>query len=58
MKEKRKKEKEKKLSKRSLRISSQEVKRVMFSQKSIFIAFPKKTLRSESMVDSPKCLEN
>jgi len=30
----------------------------MLSQKSIFIAFPKKTLRSESAVDSPKCLEN
>jgi len=30
----------------------------MLSQKSIFIAFPKKTLRSESAVDNSKCLEN
>jgi len=30
----------------------------MLSQKSIFIAFLKKTLRSESTVDNPKCLEN
>jgi len=58
MKEKREKEKYKKNSKRSLLISSQEVKKVMLSQKSIFIAFPTKTFRSESVVDSPKCLEN
>jgi len=58
MKEKREKEKVKKGSKRSLLISSQEVKKIMFSQKSIFIVFPKKTLRNESTIDNPKCLEN
>jgi len=58
MKEKREKEKDKNNSKRSLLISSQEVKKVMLSQKSIFVAFPTKTFRSESAVDSPKCLEN
>jgi len=30
----------------------------MLSQKSIFIAFPKKNLRSESTINSPICLEN
>jgi len=58
MKEKREKEKYKKNSKRSLLISSQEIKKVMLSQKSISIAFRTKTFRSESAVDSPKCLEN
>jgi len=29
----------------------------MLSQKSIFIAFPTKTFRSDSVVDSPKCLK-
>jgi len=58
MKEKREKEKDKKNCKRSILISSQEVKKVMLSQKSIFIAFPTKTFRSELAVDSPKFLEN
>jgi len=57
MKEKRENEKEKKSSKRSLLISSKEVKKVMLSQKAIFIAYPKKTLKSESAVDSPMCLD-
>ena len=57
MKEKREKEKDKKNFKRSLLISPHEVKKVMLSQKNIFIAFPR-TLTSESTVDSPTCLEN
>jgi len=55
MKEKREKEKEKKNYKRSLLISPQEVKKVMLSQKNIFIAFPR-TLESELVVDSSSCL--
>jgi len=57
MKEKRENEKEKKSSKRSLLISSKEVKKVMLSQKDIFIAYPKKILKSESTIDSPMCLD-
>jgi len=57
MKEKRENEKEKKSSKRSLLISSKEVKKVMLSQRAIFIAYPKKNLESESAIDSPMCLE-
>jgi len=51
------KEKEKKNSKRSLLISPQEVKKVMLSQKNIFIAFPM-TLENELALDSPPCLAN
>ena len=57
MKEKREKEKDKKNSKRSFFISPHEVKKVMLSQKSINIAFPR-TLTSESTIDSPTWLEN
>jgi len=56
MKEKREKEKYKNNSKRRLFISPQEVKKVMLSQKCIYIAFPR-TLKSESAIDSPTCLE-
>jgi len=49
--------KEKKIFKRNLLISSKEVKKVMLSQKTIFLAYPKKTLKSESEVDSPMCLD-
>jgi len=52
-----KREKDKNNSKRNLLISPQKVKKVMLSQKSIFIAFPR-TLKSESAVDSPPCLKN
>ena len=51
------KEKEKKNSKRSLLISYQEVKKVMLSQKNIFIAFPR-ALESELALDSPHCFSN
>jgi len=51
------KEKEKKISKRSLLISPKEVKKVMLSQKAIFIAYPTKTLKSESVVDSYMCFD-
>jgi len=57
MKEKREKEKDKKNSKRSLLISPKGVKKVMFSQKSIYIAFPR-TFKSELAINSPTCLEN
>ena len=48
--------KEKKSSKRSLLILSKEVKKVMLSQRAIFIAYPKKNPTSELVVDSPMCL--
>jgi len=57
MKEKRKIEKEKKNSKKSLIISHQEVKKVMLSQKNMFIAIPR-TLEKELILDSPHCLAN
>jgi len=57
MKEKREIEKENKNSKRSLLIFHQEVKKVMFSQKNMFIAIPR-TLESEMVLDSPHCLAN
>ena len=57
MKEKREQEKDKKNSNRSLLISPQEVKKVMLSQRNIFIAFPR-TLESELALDSPSCLTN
>ena len=57
MKEKREIEKEKKNSKRSLLISHQEVKKVMFSQKNMLIAISR-TLESELVLDSPHCLAN
>ena len=56
MREKKEHEKEKNCSKRSLLISSKEVKKVMLSQRAIFIAYPKKNLKSELAVDSPMCL--
>jgi len=57
MKEKREQEKEKKNSKRSLLIFHQEVKKVMLSQKNIFITFPM-ALESEMALDSPHCFTN
>jgi len=57
MNEKRDIEKEKRNSKISLLISHQEVKKVMISQKNMFIAIPK-TLENELVLDSPHCLAN
>jgi len=48
--------KKKNSSEKSLLISSKDVKKVMLSQKAIFIAYPKKNLKS-SAVDSPMCLD-
>jgi len=58
MKEKRENEKnDKKCVKKSLLISSKEVKKVMLAHKAIFIAYPKKNLKIESTVDCSKCLD-
>ena len=48
---------EKKSVKKSLLISSKEVKKVRLAHKAIFIAYPKKNLENELVVDSSKCLD-
>jgi len=47
----------KKSVKKSLFISSKEVKKVMLAHKAIIIAYLKKNLKNESMVDSSTCLD-
>jgi len=61
MKEKRENEKneqnEKKSVKKSLLISSKEIKKEMLAHKDIFIVYPKKNLKNELVVDKSKCLD-
>jgi len=52
-----KKKNDKKSVKKSFLISSKEVKKVMLDHKPIFLAYPKKNLKSELAVDSSKCLD-
>ncbi|XP_068472305.1 uncharacterized protein [Phaseolus vulgaris] len=57
MREKREKENDKKNSKRSLLMSTQQVTKVIVTQKPIFLAIPR-TIECESAKDSPTCLDN
>ena len=57
MREKREKENDIKSSKRSLLMSTQQVKRIIVTQKPIFLAIPG-TIDCESAKDSPTCLDN
>jgi len=58
MKEKRENKKKKnKHVKTSLLISSKVVKKVMIACKTVFIAYPRKSLKIELALDSSKCLE-
>jgi len=57
MREKREKEKDIKNSKRSLLISSQQVKKVIVTHKPIFLAIPR-PIEYESAKDSPTCLDH
>jgi len=41
--------------KKSLFISSKEIKKVMLAHKAIFISYPKENLKMESTIDSSKC---
>jgi len=57
MREKREKEHDKKSSKRSLLMSTQQVKKVIVTQKPILLAIPK-IIDCELVKDSPTCLDN